>query len=303
MPKRCACLTMDDPGGWTIDTHLAFPPLGKLGWQVDQVRWRTDSPRWDDYDAVYIGTPWDYPEDSARFMAVLEEIDRSRAVLVNDLSLVRWTLSKTYLRDLESRGADIVPSRWHEDFSPEAVNGAFDFFGTDKIIVKPTVGANAIDTFLLDRESLAAERDKLAVCFSHRAHVVQPFIENIRTEGEFSLFYFNAAYSHAIRKIPAPGDFRVQEEYGANIVAIEPDAALAEAGQKTMRCVSPVPVYARIDLVRGDDGRYLVMELELIEPSLYLRMDDAAPEKFARAFDAGVPLARRKGETTTCEIS
>jgi hypothetical protein len=154
--------------------------------------------------------------------------------------------------------------------------------------VEPVISPNATDTFLLARETLQDFAPELCARFASRSFVVQPFITNIQTEGEYSLLYFAATFSHAILKTPKREDFRVQEEFGAAILAVEPAAGLLAAGAAVMQRVAPRPVYARCDLVRGADGQFLLMELELIEPSLYLRLDDAAPGKFARAFDAYV---------------
>jgi glutathione synthase/RimK-type ligase-like ATP-grasp enzyme len=286
MPKkRCAFLTMDNTEGWSIDADLAIAPLQARNWQIDWVPWRSPDVDWDRYDAVYIGTPWDYPEDVSRFIGVLERIDRSAAVLVNDLALVRWGIPKTYLRDLEARGAAIVPSLWHEHLSAGQLSSFFEALSVDHLVIKPVVSTNATDTFLLDRDEASAMELRLLGTFSNRAFVVQPFIENIRKEGEYSLFYFGGNYSHAIRKVPKALDFRVQEEHGANIVAVEPDASLVDCADGIIGLVEPLPVYARCDLVRGADGRFLLMELELIEPSMYLRMHADAPERFAAEFD------------------
>ena len=276
---------MDDTAGWSIDADLAIPPMKTLGWEIDTVPWRAPGVDWDRYDAVYIGMPWDYPQDVARFIRVLEQIDSSDAVLVNDLGLVRWGIPKTYLRDLQARGADIVPSLWCDDLSSGRINGFFDALSSDRIVIKPVVSTNATDTFLLDRHDAVDNEPELLSKFSGREFVVQPFIENIRTEGEFSLFYFSGAYSHAIQKIPRHRDFRAQEEHGASIVAVEPEASIIECADRVLQLVDPSPVYARCDLVRGPDGRFLLMELELIEPSMYLRMHPDAPARFASAFD------------------
>jgi hypothetical protein len=203
--RRCAFLTMDSTEGWSIDADLAIAPLEVRGWTVDQVPWRSPDVDWNAFDAVYFGTPWDYPQDVNRFIDVLERIDRSRAVLVNDLALVKWGLPKTYLRDLEKRGADIVPSYWQTHL----------------------------------------EKDDLAALFD-----------------------------------------RIMAETG-----VSPEPALVETADRVLALVSPMPVYARCDLVRGPDGRFLLMELELIEPSMYLRMHTDAPERFAAAFDQYVSSA------------
>ncbi len=283
--RRCAYLTMDNPEGWSIDAELGFSPLRAMGWTIDSLPWRTDKVDWDRFDAVYIGTPWDYPEDPEHFMRVLESVDRSGAILINDIELVRWTIPKTYLRDLEDKGASIVPSIWGDEMNPEALDAAFKHFSVDKIIVKPVISTNATDTYLLERENIPRTAIQLRDIFADRPYVMQPFIENIQSEGEFSLFYFTNNFSHAIQKTPKRDDFRVQEEHGADIYAVKPEPALLESADKIMQLVDPIPVYARADFVRGPDGRFLVMELELIEPSLYLRMDAEAPRRFAEAFD------------------
>jgi len=294
MAKRCAHLTMENPAGWTVDAELAFPSLEAMGWQIDSLPWRSEGVDWDRFDAVYVGTPWDYPEDPGRFLQVLECINRSGAVLVNDIALVRWTIPKSYLRDVEEMGVAIVPSIWGETMDVDLIENAFSDFAVDKLIVKPVISTNATDTFLIARENLPDLISQLIETFTRRPFLVQPFISNIQSDGEYSLFYFNRVFSHAIQKIPKPDDFRVQEEYGAEIMPADPEPALREAGDQLMKVVDPMPVYSRADFVRGADGRFLVMELELIEPSMYLRMDADAPQRFADAFDEYV-TARSRG--------
>ena len=294
--RRCAYLTMANADGWIIDAGLGFTPLEAMGWVIEEVPWRAGDSDWDSFDAVYLGTPWDYPEDPQRFMAVLESIDRSSAVLVNDIALVRWTLSKSYLRDLQDRGMAIVPSYWGNDLSLDVLHDACDGFDVDKIVVKPVINTNATHTFLLDCEQLPDRVAELREIFDKRSFVIQPFIEDIQSSGESSLFYFGGQFSHAIQKIPKQGDFRVQEEYGAEITAVEPEPMQLDAGKQLMQLVDPVPVYARADFVPGPGGGYLLMELEVIEPSLYLRMDTGAPQRFAEAFDEYVTNV--SGETS-----
>ena len=141
---------MDDMADFVTDAHLSFAPLEALGWSVDMVPWRQPGVCWDDYDAVYICTPWDYPEDPQAFLRVLDTIDRSRACLINCLELVRWSLGKTYLRDLESRGARIVPSLWYAGFDAGNVAAFFSGHSADVVVLKPVVGANAVDTYVLE---------------------------------------------------------------------------------------------------------------------------------------------------------
>lgn len=275
---------MADAGDFVTDYHLSIEPMAALGWQVETVAWRANVD-WNQFDAVYICTPWDYPQHSAQFLEVLGTIDASRALLINDLALVHWTMQKTYLRDIEQRGSAIVPSTWYEDIT--SVNPA-DFFAehqTNRVVIKPTVGANAKDTFVLTDPVDDDRLQMLRRTYAGRAFLVQPFVESIQTEGEYSLFFFNGIYSHAILKTPEPGDFRVQEEHGADITPVLPDDALLATASSLFGRIEPQPTYGRGDWVRDVSGRYLLMELELIEPSLYLRTDGGAAARFAGALD------------------
>lgn len=272
---------MDDMRDFVSDADLGVAPMADLGWAVEMVPWRRDVD-WNEYDLVYICTPWDYQDDVAAFMEVLETVERSSAVLVNSLDLVRWNLEKTYLRELELRGADIVPSLFFDCFDADRVAACFAAHETDTIVVKPVVGANADHISVLTEPLGGAVVDELRRVFRDRPFFVQPFVDSVRSEGEYSLFFLGGDYSHAILKKPKQGDFRTQEEHGADILGIAAPEALVDAARSVLGVVSPQPVYVRADFVRGR-GRFLLMELELIEPSLYLRTEPGAPARFAAA--------------------
>lgn len=282
--KNIAYLTMADAGDFVTDYHLSIAPMAALGWQVEPVNWRSRMD-WNQYQAVYICTPWDYPDHQAQFLDVLESIDASDALLINDLQLVHWTLQKTYLRDVEQRGSEIVPSTWYDGFASVDAAEFFSEHQTNRVVIKPTVGANARDTYVLTDPVDDDRLQMLRQTYADRAFLVQPFIETIQAEGEYSLFFFIGQYSHAIQKIPKPGDFRVQEEHGADIKPVQPTRSLLDTATALFSMIEPRPTYGRGDWVRDATGRYLLMELELIEPSLYLRTDSGAATRFARALD------------------
>ena len=282
MRPVCAYLTMDDMSDFVSDAELSIPPMNALGWDVRMVPWRTRDVDWGAFELVYICTPWDYPDDVESFLEVLAEIDKSSATLVNALALVHWNLRKTYLRELESGGAAIVPSLWFNRYSDLDLDVALAAHDSERLVAKPVVGANAADTFVLDRSTDASTLAALQNAFEDRAFFVQPFVESVCTEGEYSLFFLGGTYSHAILKTPKAGDFRTQEEHGAEILSADPPAELSKAAREIVDMVRPEPVYVRADFVRGADGRFLLMELELIEPSLYFRTHSGAAEQFAR---------------------
>jgi hypothetical protein len=281
--KRCAFLSMDSLVGFECYDELLYEPLGRLGWVTEAISWRSTDVDWHDFDAVLIRSTWDYQLDLKGFLDVLQAIDRSSARLENPLDLVKWNVSKTYLRDLEARGVKIVPTLWRQGLCAEQVVSFFAELDTGEIVIKPVVSANADDTFWLSRSGIDGFIPELVATFQERDCMVQPFMRGIVDEGEFSLFFFAGEYSHTILKTPQPLDFRVQEEHGGILKVVEPDSLLLARAKDTMKVLDPQPLYARVDLVRVPDD-FAVMELELIEPSLYFNMDPGSPERFAQAF-------------------
>lgn len=277
---------MDSLDGFVSDDHLAIGPLREVGWEVSFVSWRDPAPQWDRFESVVIRTPWDYQSDPDSFIRTLETIEAAGPRLENPLPLVRWNLDKRYLRELEAKGIRTVPTIYDSGMpNRTAFDEWMSRFGVDELIIKPTVSATAQDTFRLKHWD-----PDISSVFSNRSFMIQPFLNGIVEEGEYSLFYFNGRYSHTILKAPELGDFRVQEEHGGAISRAEPESRMLAAAEAINRIVSPVPLYTRIDLVRERDGGFALMELELIEPALYLRMDTEAPTRFAREF------ARRMNE-------
>lgn len=281
---RCAFLTLDDPTGYTIDDHLAVAPLARLGWSVEDVPWRRRGVEWATYDAVVIRSTWDYAREPDAFLAVLTEMARTGVPLFNPLDLVRWNIRKTYLRDLARHGVPVVPTVWRERLGRGDLRELREEVGANEIVVKPVIGASARGAFRVTAATSVEVVGEIEAFYAGRALMAQPFIRAIPTEGEFSLFYFNGEYSHAIRKTPKPADFRVQEEHGGTNVGVHATPELLAAGARVLRALDDRPLYARVDFVRANDASgYWLMELELIEPSLYLRTDAGAPERFANA--------------------
>lgn len=271
---------MDSLDGYVSDDELAIGPLNDLGWKVETLSWRQTTVDWDIFDAVVIRTTWDYQLDPEKFLGVLREIEASDARLENPLEIARWNLNKTYLREIERDGVRIVPTLWDRAYSAASFAEWLAELKTDEVIVKPTVSATAEHTYRLTQFD-----PTLIEIFTGRSFMVQPFLPNIVTEGEYSLFYFGGEFSHAILKSPKTSDFRVQEEHGGIITAVTPSSDMLDTGRFVFDMITPTPLYARVDLVRDDSDNFALMELELIEPALYLRMDLDAPKRFAAAFD------------------
>ncbi len=271
---------MDSLDGYVADDELAVEPLARLGFRVDTLSWRDPAVDWNNYEAVIIRTPWDYQRSPAEFLNVLETIDSSSARLENSLDIVRWNLDKRYLIDMERRGCSIVPTIWDAAYTAAEFDRWLEQFDVDELIIKPTVSATAEHTYRLKTYDSALES-----VYANRSFMVQPFMPNIVAEGEYSLFFFSGEYSHTINKSPKTADFRVQEEHGGIITEVEPDEKLRTAAQNALDNIGESLLYTRVDLVRDERDEFALMELELIEPALYLRMSDGAPERFAAAIE------------------
>jgi len=289
--KHCAILSMDCLDDFEAYDSLVEQPLAELGWQVDTISWRAKNTDWDKYQAVIIRTPWDYQDDAPAFLKVLEAIEQSSAHLENSLEIVRWNIDKIYLQELEKLGVELVPTVWRDALNNQSlcsqdIQQIFNSFAKDQIVLKPRISANADNTFWLNQQNFTTKMDEMNEAFSQRDFMIQPFMDSVINEGEYSLFYFNGNYSHAILKTPKDNDFRVQEEHGGRLKTIEPEAKLVEQANICMQAISQLhnmPLYARVDFVRNHNS-FALMEAELIEPSLYFNMDPQSPQRFANAF-------------------
>ena len=280
---RCAILTMDSLDDFEAYDDLLEQPLKDLGWEMAMVSWRDTRVDWDQFDSVIIRSPWDYQDAPEAFIKVLEKIESSRARLENSLETVKWNIDKQYLKELEDKGVNIVPTLWKSHFNAEELAGYFEYFSIDQIVLKPRISANADNTFWLTQDNYNQYIAQMEAAFATREFMVQPFMEHIISEGEFSLFYFDGQYSHAILKTPKDDDFRVQEEHGGRLKSVSPESKLVEQALNALEAIGEMPLYARVDFVRHNEG-FALMEAELIEPSLYFNMDAESPARFAKAF-------------------
>ncbi|MCB9645985.1 MAG: hypothetical protein H6730_05205 [Deltaproteobacteria bacterium] len=309
--RRIAFLSMNDLTDFVCDDDLARPALAERGFEVETVPWRADVD-FSRYAAVIIRSTWDYTQHLQDFLHALRRID-AQSLLLNPLEVVEANVHKGYLLALEAAGVPVIPTRVVARLTAEAVPELRRALGGGELIVKPTVGANAVGAHRLP-ESLDADAlaDVVAACDGTEL-LVQPFLPNVLTQGEHSLFFFEGALSHAIVKVPKAGDFRVQEEHGGDIrpdprpapdlVAAahraltsppfgrplrtalgreRPPLGAAADGQ-AVAAVAGAPLYARVDMVRDAAGQPRLMELELVEPALYFRTDTASPGRFADA--------------------
>ena len=280
---KVAYLSMDSLDDFECYDYLTFEPMSSLGHSVTEVSWKSKVD-WNNFDYVIIRSPWDYQDNSDEFLLVLDSIENSSAILLNPINIIKWNINKIYLRDLEQRGVAIVPTTFFDGLDEDSLETALKTLDYDEFILKPTISANADHTYRVSKDNKSTFIEQKLSIFSNRQCMLQPFIDSVVNEGEYSLFYFNGDLSHCILKTPESGDFRVQEEHGGKLKRIDkPEADLIESGDIVLNAITQDLLYARLDFVRFNNS-YVLMEAELIEPSLYFNLEPESPIRFANAF-------------------
>ena len=265
-PTKVVFLSCDNLDGYITDDELVLQPLKEAGFLVETKSWAAQCD-WSQYTAAIVRTTWDYTQKLDEFLKTLKYIS-SQTLLVNDFETIQWNAQKTYLRDLQNWGLKIIPTEFSWSVNWSAL---FEKWKTDTLMVKPQVGANAKNTHKVTLENIPSG------ALFPQDPLIQPFRQQILTEGEFSFHFFYVEFSHAIQKIPKRGDYRVQEEHGGKILSIEPSSADLKRAKDIYRLVESKlthpTLFHRVDLVRNESGELEIMELEPVERSLYFRID------------------------------
>jgi hypothetical protein len=280
--RRIILITGQDMPSPDSESSFIVEALAKLGVDSEIVAWR-ERRDWSAAQLVVLRTPWDHADHVPCFLAWVTHV-ANVSHLRNGANVVRWNLDKRYLLDLARHGIPIVPT----EAPPPADNAdpkqyLHDFawrYRTREIIIKPTVGINANGAVrAMPHDPALAQH--LSTLLQTGGALVQPFVPAILSTGEVSLIFLGSRFSHAVRKLPRDGDFRVQDNYGGSVQPYAPSVKEIETARAALSVVPAPTTYARIDMV-DLQGMPAVMELELIEPELYLRFFPPAFETFAR---------------------
>lgn len=221
---------------------------------------------------------WGYQRAAGAWYAALD--GWAGLPFANAIETLRWNTDKGYLLDLDAAGVAIVPTRVSDALSDRDLAAARGDWGGEALVVKPAISGGADGTYRI------APGDAVPDAVAGQRMLVQPLMPAIASEGEFSLFLFEGRFSHAILKWPAQGDFRVQEQFGGKEVAVDPPAGALALAHAALGAVPARPLYARVDMVRDEAGDFRLMELELIEPSLFLQFAGDGGAMFAEAVSA-----------------
>ena len=272
---KLAILT-PDPADETYATHWQdrYARLADLltvaGAEVVASPWIDHVP--EGTDAALPLLAWGYHKQTARWLARLAD---ARTPFVNPVPTLMWNTDKRYLLELQERGAPVLPTLAVEYADWDTVEAAFGHFGAESLVVKPRVSAGSFETVVVERFRPFTPPAGPAL--------IQPFLPNVATEGELSLFYIGGKFSHAARKVATGGDFRVQPQFGGAFSVYEPDPEAFRCAEAVLAATPHNLTYARVDMIRAFDGRLALMEVECIEPDLYLDLIPEAGPALARA--------------------
>ncbi len=280
---RAAILTpaQDFPEEWDWAYEVEAGVLLRAGFSVEARPW-SDPGELAGFDVVLPLVAWGYHQDPPRWHALLDRLEGERIPTLNPVPLLRWNSDKRYLAELGAKGIATIPTRLVEAIDETALADARAEYG-DELVIKPPVSAAADGTHRLGPTDLLPESAR------GRAMMVQPFLRSVADEGEYSIMLFDSRFSHAIVKRPKPGDYRVQPHLGGTEVPCPPPAGAIELAHAALAAAPASAVYVRVDMVRDGAGDLAIIELELIEPSLWLQHAPDQGECFASAVRAALP--------------
>jgi hypothetical protein len=275
------CILTPDPADegfhtrWRDVLERNAEPLRAAGLEVVGRSW-AEGRDFSEFPLVLPLLVWGYPRAHDKWVETVTRWEGQGVRLQNPASVLRWNADKRYLGRLEERGAPVVPTLFADRLSLETMEDARARFGSDRLVAKPQVSSTAWQTIRWSPgKSLDGGPEGPAM--------VQPYLPAIEESGEVSLIFFGGRFSHAISKRPQPGDFRVQPEFDGIITGYHPAPDELAAAERIVGAVDEDLLYARVDLVRGLSGAPELIELELIEPDLYLGYDPGRGAAFAQA--------------------
>lgn len=258
------------------DENLVIEELKKRGHLVTTLSWTAEHD-WSRFDCVVVRTTWDYVERFDDFINKLDLISK-KTTLFNPLETIKWNINKNYLKNFQQAGIEIVPTIFFTHKNEIEIPDTWD---CEKVVIKPAISAGSHKTFVYSLEQVRSGNYKNEI---HPGDwLCQPFLPQI-AEGEYSLIYFNKSFSHGLLKVPKKGEFRVQEEFGGDVIPVKISEELLNLGNQVIESVKDELLYARVDLIPFKNS-YALMELEVIEPALYFRTNPIAAVNFANAIE------------------
>ena len=280
--KSVAIITYKDAPNLSPSDAVLVKIFERKSIRSTPVLWDSDND-WSPFDCLIIRSCWDYHTRVAEFREWCLMLKKQQIKVWNPIDIVLWNHEKTYLKDLETKGANIIPTEWYEKGSSCNVQEIIERKAAEKIIIKPTIGASAHGVLLADRNNAQELQPEVNATLENSGIMIQPFIKEVQTQGELSLMFAGREYTHAIVKFPKPGHH--VGIYDETVRLIEPDVSIIKEAKRIVEMVESQILYARVDgfIVNGE---FLLNELELIEPYLFFDLYPQGAEKFVEVLES-----------------
>jgi glutathione synthase/RimK-type ligase-like ATP-grasp enzyme len=277
-PQRVALVTAPTLPEGMEDTRDLLTALREAGAAASLVIWDDENTSWDDFDAILLHSPWDYSMRLGEFTEWLAKVgcdDR----LLNSYPLITWNVDKRYLIELRDRGIALPETRV-ADRGADLAAGQLAGMASGRIVVKPVIGAGGRRTWLCSSldEAVSVARAELR----DEPVLIQEYEQVVESEGEYSAIYLDGVLSHLVLKVPRPGEFRVQNHYGGRTYPVAAEPWMDSYGRRVLAALPNEPIYGRIDFVIDESGDPKLMEIEVVEPDLFLRYHPESYRHFAR---------------------
>ncbi len=254
--------------------------LEAKGMTVERTYWDNPNYDWSQTKAVVFRTIWDYFERFDEFWPWLENI-KEKTILINPFSLIKWNIDKHYLKDLEKKDIQIVPTHFVDTGKWQSLKDICELQNWKNVVIKPAISGAAFHTYKIFENEISENEGLFKKLVAERDMLVQEYQETITTLGEASLMVFNGKYTHAILKKAKPGDFRVQDDFGGTVHPYEASMEEITFAEKVFAACDPMPAYGRADIIWDSEGNIYLSELEIVEPELWVRNNPASAKDFA----------------------
>ena len=281
LPKKIAFVTCSTRPNFASDDLPVVDLLRSNGIEIQPLPWDENSTEWSLFDLVVVRSCWNYHLYSEKFIQWLNQMESQKVKLFNLVNTVRWNFHKGYLQELERKGVPLPETIWLKKGASINLSQLLTEKNWEKAVVKPAISATAFNTFLVLCSEASQQQWNFAEQLQNADTIVQKFMPEVQQEGEWSLIFFDKNFSHAVIKRPAVKDFRVQNDFGGSAELASPLRFVLEQAQKILSLIDEPLLYARVDGIVSKN-QFLLMELELIEPLLFL-VEGKAATKFADA--------------------
>ncbi len=265
-----------------LEDGLVMNALEKREWKVRRVNWDHPGVEWNDTRYILFRSTWDYFDRFSEFEPWLAKVGQQTG-MINPYELIRWNLDKHYLQELSGKGIPIPPTRFAEPGDSRRLTDLVKETDWEEVILKPVISGAARHTYRFRAEEAAAYERIFRQLIECESMMLQEFQVPVLTRGELAMMVFDGQYSHAVLKKAKEGDFRVQDDFGGTVHEYNPSQEEIRFAEEVVSCCHPRPLYARVDAIPDMNHRWVVSELELIEPELWFRFRPEAADLLAAA--------------------